>query len=80
MASAPTVDQDIRACVAAVGQPRIDCWAQLDRTLMEDVVPWVPWLIGNGVWLTSERVASFSYAQSTGMPALDRIALSPSGG
>ena len=47
---------------------------------MEDVVPWVPWLIGNGVWLTSERVASFSYAQSTGMPALDRIALSPSGG
>lgn len=80
VASAPTVDDDIRACVAAVGQPRIDCWAQLDRTLMEDVVPWVPWLIGNGVWLTSERVASFSYAQSTGMPALDRIALSPSGG
>jgi hypothetical protein len=46
---------------------------------MERVVPWVPFIAGKQFHVVSERVARFSIAQSTTMPALDRVALEPDG-
>ena len=75
----PSVDADIQACIALVGQPRLQCWADLDSKLMEEVVPWVPWLINNSVFVTSDQVTAFSFDQSSASPALERMALAPTG-
>jgi hypothetical protein len=76
-ATVPNVDADITACTAESGQSRIECWGALDRTLMEEVVPWVPWLITNSVYITSGSVVAYSYDQSNSSPALERLAVAP---
>ena len=41
----PSVDADIDACnLIPVGDERVQCWADLDKKLMEEVVPWIPYL------------------------------------
>lgn len=72
-----SVDDEIDVCLALVGGAQVDCWAQLDQLLMEQVVPVVPWLSGATVRIVSERVASYTIDQWTTIPALDRIALEP---
>jgi hypothetical protein len=71
----PNVDDWIGQCVPLLGQAQIDCWAKLDKHLMEDVVPWVPYLNLVNVDVLSKRVASFSWDQFSAQPAFDRIAL-----
>jgi peptide/nickel transport system substrate-binding protein len=78
--SVPNVDPQLEECARTVDEARFECWAALDRTLMEEVVPWVPWLSTNGVWITSERVLAFSFDQSSALPALDRLSLTTSAG
>ncbi|MGZ8582608.1 MAG: ABC transporter substrate-binding protein [Actinomycetota bacterium] len=79
VATVPNVDADINACTAESGQARVECWTALDRRLMEEVVPWVPWLITNSVYITSADVVAYSFDQSSSSPALERLALAPEG-
>ena len=72
----PSVEDRLDACIPATGQERLQCWADLDRYLMEDVVPWVPYLFDNNVVVTSTRVQGWSFDQFAGLPALDRLAVS----
>ena len=44
---------------------------------MTEVVPWVPLMFLNYAQVVSERVVGYSFDQSGGRPALDRIALAP---
>jgi hypothetical protein len=73
--SIPSVDDRIDQCRATRADAQPACWASLDKYLMEDVVPWVPYLYEANAQLVSNRVAGFSFDQSVAMPALDRIAL-----
>jgi peptide/nickel transport system substrate-binding protein len=67
----PSVDQEIAACDALpVGDERFTCWAELDRTLMEDVVPWVPINFARDVFVWGDRVQNFVYDQFSGQPGL----------
>jgi peptide/nickel transport system substrate-binding protein len=43
----PNVDDKINECVAKPADQVNECYAQLDTDLMENVVPWIPWLWGN---------------------------------
>jgi hypothetical protein len=43
---------------------------------MEEVVPVVPYVFENKVLLVSDRVIAYSFAQFSGMPALDRTVVS----
>ncbi len=70
-------DSRITDCAARTGSDQIDCWATVDRYLMEQVVPWIPIMSQTATRLTSPRVASFSWDQANASPALDRIALTP---
>ena len=72
----PSAEEQIDACIPATGDERLQCWADLDTYLMEEVVPWVPYLFDNNVQVTSARIASWSFDQFAGLPALDRIAVS----
>ena len=71
----PNVEDRLDTCIPATGEERLQCWADLDTHLMEEVVPWVPYLFDNGVTITSERVVGWSFDQFAGLPAIDRLAL-----
>jgi peptide/nickel transport system substrate-binding protein len=72
----PSVDAQVEECsVLAAGPDRFRCWAELDRHLMEDVVPWVPYLFDNNVSIVSEHVQHFSFDQFAGIAAFDSLAV-----
>jgi hypothetical protein len=76
--SVPSVDDQLNACKAlAVGDERTQCWADLDKYLMEQVVPWVPKTFLNQDDIVSARVTSYSFDEFGGLAALDRLALEP---
>jgi peptide/nickel transport system substrate-binding protein len=78
LTSVPSVDSDLKTCAAATGQQRLQCWANMDKKLMEQVVPWVPYLFDNNVDITSNRIVNYQFDQFAGLMALDQIALSSS--
>jgi peptide/nickel transport system substrate-binding protein len=76
----PNVDDKITACdETPTGDERITCWAELDQQLMEEVVPWVPYLFDNYVRTVSSRVRNYTFDQFAGLPALEKIALAGGG-
>ena len=64
-------------CLGLAFEAQLQCWAELDRHLTEDIVPWVPLLEASHYTLLSERVSGFSVDQSPSEPvaALDQIAV-----
>ena len=68
----PSVDADIEKCEPLADEERTDCWAALDTKLMEEVVPWIPYLFAKDVFITSARVRGFSYDQFSSQPASDQ--------
>jgi ABC-type transport system substrate-binding protein len=76
--SVPSIDAQIAACLPLVGNStQAECWAEADQFLMENVVPWVPYVAAEIVRAVSSRVERFAYSQFTALPALDQIALVP---
>jgi peptide/nickel transport system substrate-binding protein len=73
----PSVDDQITAANATTGADRFQAWADLDTKLMEDVVPWVPYLFDNSVDVTSARIVNYSFDQFAGVAALDQFAIDP---
>ncbi len=73
--SVPSVDDKIAECSAATGDARFQCWADLDKNLMENVVPWVPYLFDNNVAIISANVTNYSFDQFAGLTAFDRLAV-----
>lgn len=73
----PDVNDDIAACIEIPqGEERVQCWADLDKKLMEEVVPWVPYLEANAVYATSEDVTKYEFDQFTTTPAWSKLAVS----
>lgn len=75
----PSVDDRIGTCLGQAFEAQLQCWAELDRHLTEDVVPWVPLLEGTHLTVVSTRLRRFSVDQSAAEPvaALEQILLSP---
>jgi peptide/nickel transport system substrate-binding protein len=60
----PNVNSDIDTCQAKpIGQARITCWENLDKKLMTQVVPWVPYLWANNVVIVGPKVTHWTYDQ-----------------
>jgi len=75
----PSIDTDIDDCIATADDAeRQTCWADLDKKLMEEVVPWVPYLDATQVYATSAAVTNYDFDQFSGTPAWSRIAIDPS--
>jgi peptide/nickel transport system substrate-binding protein len=54
----PSVDADLDRCGALVGDPRMTCYAALDKKLTTKIVPWVPYL-----WATTHNVVGKDVTQ-----------------
>jgi hypothetical protein len=51
----------------------------MDKDLMENVVPFVPYLFDNNVDVVSARVTNYSFDQFAGLAAYDQMAVTGSG-
>ena len=73
----PNIDGRIDLCHVQTGSAQVQCWAELDQYLMENVVPWVPYTFERHTRTVSARVVHYSFDQSIALPALDQIAVPP---
>jgi ABC-type transport system substrate-binding protein len=75
----PSIDSQLEQCIPTAGQARLQCYANVDKALMENVVPWVPWLFANEVVITSPRTENYHMDASAGWISLSQIALKNGG-
>jgi hypothetical protein len=75
--SVPSVDDKMKECSAAEGDARFQCWADTDKVLMEDIVPWIPYLFDKANDIISENVINYSFDQFAGLAAYDQYAIAP---
>jgi ABC-type transport system substrate-binding protein len=71
----PSVGDKFNQCVAATGDSRNPCWAEFDRDLMENVVPWVPYLWAAFPAVTGDSVTKYEYDQFSGAISYCHIAV-----
>ena len=72
----PSIDGDITACQAiAAAQPNLHCWEGLDKKLMTDIVPWIPYLWATVTRITSTNVTQYVYDQFGTTPSYAHIAV-----
>ena len=71
----PSVDPDIKACEPKIKQARIDCWEGVDKKLMTQVVPWVPYLWANNVTIVGPKVTHWQYDQYGDYTAYSQVSV-----
>jgi peptide/nickel transport system substrate-binding protein len=71
----PSVDSDINRCNRATGDVRIGCWANLDKKLMTQVVPWVPYLSASNINITGPNVTKWNYDQFSDQTGYAHVAV-----
>jgi ABC-type transport system substrate-binding protein len=78
VANLPSVDADIDECNKLVDEERLTCWEDLDKKLMEEIVPWIPYLDATNVDVLGPAVTAYEYDQFSGTAAYSRVAVDPS--
>jgi peptide/nickel transport system substrate-binding protein len=71
----PNVDVELDRCAASSGHLRLTCYENLDRYLMTNVVPWVPYLSSSVIRITSNNVTRYRFDQFSTTPAYSQIAV-----
>jgi peptide/nickel transport system substrate-binding protein len=77
-AQIPSVDSDIDACETipvTQGEQRTSCFANLDKKLMTDVVPWVPYLWNLVPTITAPSTTHYDFDQFSGQISLVNVAV-----
>jgi ABC-type transport system substrate-binding protein len=74
----PNLDDRFTECdMLPLGDERFQCWAEVDQTIMEEVVPIVPISEAVEAFIIPERMTRYSFDQFSSGPALDQIAVAP---
>jgi peptide/nickel transport system substrate-binding protein len=76
LAGIPNLDARLDRCSALLGQPRLSCYETLDRYLMTQVVPWVPYYSRSQVHLIGRHVTKWSFDQFSGDVGYAHVAVS----
>jgi peptide/nickel transport system substrate-binding protein len=74
----PSVDADIDACQKiANDQPdqRNQCFADIDKKLMETALPWVPYLWAKNITVTGNTVTKWEFDQASGYLSYTQMAV-----
>ena len=72
----PSVNDKIDQCnKTPAGDALFQCWADFDKYLMEEVVPFAPYLFDNNVDIISTNVVNYSFDQFAGLAAFDQMAV-----
>ena len=74
----PNVDSDVDACqkipATQAGQ-RNDCFANIDKKLMETAAPWVPYLWAKNITVTGNTVTKWEFDQFSGYLSYTQMAV-----
>jgi peptide/nickel transport system substrate-binding protein len=76
--SVPNVDSDVDACQkipATQADQRNDCFANIDKKLMETAVPWVPYLWAKNITVTGNTVTKWEFDQFSGYLSYTQMAV-----
>jgi peptide/nickel transport system substrate-binding protein len=76
LTNVPSVDADIARCQPKRGDARTTCWENVDKKLMTQVVPWVPYLFANDVAIVGPKVTKWQYDQFSDTSAYSQVAVS----
>jgi peptide/nickel transport system substrate-binding protein len=71
----PSVNSMIDKCEPLLGNARTVCYENLDKYLMLNVVPWVPWMWSTVTRITSTRVTHYQFDQFSTTPAYSMISV-----
>jgi len=74
----PSVDADIDACQKIPNtepDQRNQCFADLDKKMMEESAPWVPYLWANNITVTGTTVTKFEFDQFSGYLSYTQMAV-----
>ena len=71
----PSVDADIARCQALAGTGSTACWADLDRKVSADLVPWIPYLWRTQITILGPQVARWGWDQAVGTTAYAHVAV-----
>jgi peptide/nickel transport system substrate-binding protein len=71
----PSIDADIDKCNKLLDAERLTCWEDMDKNLMENIVPWVPYLDATNVDTIGPAVSKYEYDQFSGTTAYSRVAV-----
>jgi peptide/nickel transport system substrate-binding protein len=71
----PSIDALATRCGALIGNARVTCYANVDRVLTQDIVPWIPYMWANQVNIISPTVAKWQFDQSSGWTAFAHVAV-----
>jgi len=71
----PSVDTQINHCNTLTGNSRLACWAATDKTIMQTVVPWVPYLSAQNLNVISKNVTKWNYDQFSDQTAYAHVAV-----
>jgi peptide/nickel transport system substrate-binding protein len=72
----PSVDDLHAECdTLPIGDERFQCWADYDRTLTEEIVPWVLINYAREVFVYGDRIVNWDYDQFSSLPSYSELAL-----
>ena len=58
----PSIDTDYNTCsTMSFGSDRLNCWVNLDKKIMNEVVPWVPYRWGKAVRTVSAAITGYDF-------------------
>jgi peptide/nickel transport system substrate-binding protein len=77
--SVDSVDSEIDKCGQVQGDALFQCWADFDTFLMENEVPFAPYLFDNSVDILSDNIINYSFDQFAGLAAFDQMAVANKG-
>jgi len=75
LANVPNIGPDMAKCGVLVGNPRVSCYAALDKKLTWNIVPWVPYLWSYAQSVSSKNVTKFEFDQFGGTIAYAHVAV-----
>jgi peptide/nickel transport system substrate-binding protein len=74
----PSVDADVDACQKIPNtdaDQRNQCFADIDKKMMEESVPWIPYLWVNNITVTGKTVTKFEFDQYSGYLSFTQMAV-----
>jgi peptide/nickel transport system substrate-binding protein len=74
-ATAATIEPDLDKCAVLAGNPRVSCYAALDKKLTTQIVPWVPYLWAYAQSVSAKDVTQFGFDQFGGTIAYAHVAM-----
>jgi peptide/nickel transport system substrate-binding protein len=71
----PNITAEIDKCWALTLDSANQCWADLDKMVMEEIVPVVPRRFSTNIDILGANIANYSFDQFAGMGALDHYSM-----